>query len=108
MRLRNILFVVLHSVGLECSFIKEPNLPWAERRVSSIKDEIVSFFPDLPSTNNEDFHEKIKVEWLPHLFHHEMKLEIKSPEDAQMLPTPSTKRAGEEKVEGGFFTLGRA
>jgi hypothetical protein len=87
---------VLHSVGLKSCFIKEPNLPWVERGVSSIKDEIVSFFPDLPRPNNEDFHEKIIVEWLPRLFHHGMELEIKSPKNAQMLPTPCTERAGEE------------
>jgi hypothetical protein len=76
--------------------------------VSSIKNDVVSFFPDLPSPNNEYFHEEFRVEWFPHFFHHEVKLEIKSLWDTQMLPAPSTKRAREEEVEGGFFTLGRA
>jgi hypothetical protein len=81
---------------LKCSFIEEANLPRSEGKVSSIKDEVVPFFPDLLAPNNEDFHEEINIEWLPHLFHHGMKLKIKSPVDTQMLPTPCTKRSRKE------------
>jgi hypothetical protein len=47
---------------LKCSFIEEANLPRSEGKVSSIKDEVVPFFPDLLAPNNEDFHEEINIE----------------------------------------------
>jgi hypothetical protein len=43
------------------SLIEKTKLPRSERGVSSVENEVVSFFPDLLSTNDEDFHEKINV-----------------------------------------------
>jgi hypothetical protein len=38
--------------------------------VAPIKDEVVSLLPNLPSNNDEDFHEERVLELLFYLFHH--------------------------------------
>jgi hypothetical protein len=87
---------------LKCNFSKEAKLPRSEGGVLSgvitVKDEVVSFFPDLPGPDDEYFHEETRVKRLPCLFHHgiELKLKIKPLVDAQVLPTPCTKGAIEE------------
>jgi hypothetical protein len=72
-------FLVLpHFISLKLSFIQETKFPRVKGGVASVKDEVIPFFPDLPSPQDEDFHEEIVATHLPCLFHHRVELKIES------------------------------
>jgi hypothetical protein len=62
-------------------------------------------FPDVPSCNDEDFHEEGMVEVLPSHFHHLEERDSYLPLDSYTLPAFQCKRTAEEQVKSSFFSL---
>jgi hypothetical protein len=79
--------------------------PRVNGSASTIKDEVVPLFPNLPGTNDEEFHEEGARE-LPFSLHHHLKVALsKIPLNADVLPTSLIKRATEKEVEGSFLSI---
>jgi hypothetical protein len=85
-------FELPEHVGLEVSLLKKTQLLSKEGWVTPIKDEVISLFPNLPGTQNKNFHEELVVEVKPGLLHHRMELMPEPPVNFKMTPTIQTKR----------------
>jgi hypothetical protein len=52
------MFVISHSKSLKFGLFTEQVFPRRERRPASIKNEVVSLLPDMPSNHDEGLHEE--------------------------------------------------
>jgi hypothetical protein len=70
------------SGRLENCFLEEAMFPIMERGQASIEDEIIPLLTNLPSRDDEEFHEEIMVHLVSGFLHHYMEREFKPPVDA--------------------------
>lgn len=69
-----------------------------------IKDGVVPLFPNLPCSNDEDFHKEGILKLLLSMGHHlEEEVHGRIPLNAEVLPAGLTKRTTKEKMKGCFL-----
>jgi hypothetical protein len=67
---------------LEVGFVAEAPFPTMKGGGTSVEDHIISLFPDCPSGNDEEFHEKNVWSLIFSFLHHGMERTIEVPKDA--------------------------
>ena len=70
-----------------------------------MKDVIVPLFPNIPSRNNKDLHEKFGPKVLSSTLKGCEKISMIVPYDPQLLPALLAKRTIKEEVEGRLFSV---
>jgi hypothetical protein len=88
-------------MGLQSSFFTEGAFPRTKGRATSIKNNIISLLPNLPSSNDKERVLILKLSVLHHLegFFCEV------PTCAKRLPTGFAKRAAEEQMKRRFLNV---
>ena len=82
---------------LELHFISEPHGPKVESRPNTNKDNSISEFPDLPGSNQKDFHEESDLRSPSRLQYSSMNIQHHVPSKLQLLPVSHRKRAGKKR-----------
>ena len=90
-------------MGLQSSFLHKILLPRNKGGTSSIKNKIVSLFPYLPGSNDEDFHEESARELLLSLGYDLKEICTKIPMYVRLLPTALAEWTTKEEMKGCFF-----
>jgi hypothetical protein len=94
-----------HSLGLKRTFFFDISFPTVYACLAVFKYFPISLFPDMPSCNDEYFHEEMMVEILPSKLHHLKERGIQLPLDSYGLPAFQGKGTAEKKVKSSFFSL---
>ena len=84
---------------LKTSLFKEGTFPGIKRRTASVKDEIISLLPDLPSSYDEYLHKEGALVLDLSKMHHLEELFCEIPTNSKILPTCLTERAVEEQMK---------
>ena len=92
-------------MGLQSSFLHKILLPRNKGGTSSIKNKIVSLFPYLLGSNDEDFHEESARELLLSLGYHLKEICTKIPMYVRLLPIVLAEWTTKEEMEGCFFQI---
>jgi hypothetical protein len=87
------------SECLKNSLFKEGTFPGIKRRTASVKDEIISLFPNLPSSYDEYLHKEGALVLDLSKMHHLEELFCEIPTNSKILPTCLTERAAEEQMK---------
>jgi hypothetical protein len=81
---------------MKICFIAEVSFPDMKGGGTSIKDQIISLFPDYPCDNDEEFHKENMGALVFGFLHHCMERQVEVPDDAQVRPTDLAELIGEE------------
>jgi hypothetical protein len=95
-RSEKLLPILIHSMNLERSLLKEPLLPTEERRGTPVKYAVIPLLPNVPGSNHEDFHEEGCVVLLLSSVHHAEEVKIKALVQVEVVPAGLTEGASEE------------
>ena len=82
---------------LKLHLISEPHGPKVESRPDTIKCNSISEFPNLPGSNQKDFHEERDLRSPSRLQYSSMNIQRHVPSKLQLLPASHRKRAGKKR-----------
>lgn len=100
-----LLFLTRQAMGLKLGFFDKTQLPILMRWSITIKDAVISLFPDQPSTQHEDFHEERIRALYSCCVHHLMEAKIELPMKTKLSSTFPAEGAKKEQMKSGFLPV---